>query len=116
MAEWRPLHQQLTFRSGLETGGQAFDPPLLPYEKSLIDAIGCSEDEYREFVRHAILRQRVRPAEYDRIPDVVNVPAAVVTQLIIGVVLLGASMLLTPKPEIPDEGKVKGKKLADQVF
>ena len=115
MAERRPLHQRLNFRSGLEAGGQPYDPPLLPYEKSLIDAIGCSEDEYREFVRHAMLRQRVRPAEYDGIPDVVNLPAAAVTQLIIGAVLLGASMLLTPKPDIPDESKVKGKKLTDQI-
>ena len=115
MAERRPLHQRPNFRSGLEAGGQPYDPPLLPYEKSLIDAIGCSEDEYREFVRHAMLRQRVRPAEYDGIPDVVNIPAAAVTQLIIGAVLLGASMLLTPKPDIPDESKVKGKKLTDQV-
>ena len=118
MAERRPLHQRLNFRSGLEAGGQPYDPPLLPYEKSLIDAIGCSEDEYREFVRHAMLRQRVRPAEYDRIPDVVNVPVPVIlTQLAIGLLLAGAAYLLTPKPEIPDDskGKVKGKKLADQV-
>ena len=61
MAERRPLHQSFPFRSGLETGGAPFNPPLLPYELSLIQAIGCSEEEYRELVRHAMLRQRVRP-------------------------------------------------------
>ena len=71
MAEWRPLHQQISFRSGLETGGQSYDPPLLPYEKSLIAALDCSEEEYKKFVRYAMQRAHVRPAEYDRIPDVV---------------------------------------------
>ena len=47
MAEWRPLHQQLDLRSGLEAGRQSYDPPLLPYEKSLIAALDCSEEEYK---------------------------------------------------------------------
>ena len=63
MAEWRPLHQQFNLRSGLETGGQSYDPPLLPYEKSLIAALDCSEEEYRKFVRYAMQRAHVRPAE-----------------------------------------------------
>ena len=120
MAEWRPLHQQLTFRSGLETGGQAFDPPLLPYEKALIDTIGCTEEEYKTLVRHAMLRQRVRPAEYDHIPDAVasGVGEAFVINLVIGALLTAASVLLAPKPpsfESGDGKKITGKKLADQV-
>ena len=117
MAERRPLHQQFPFRSRLEAGGKPFNPPLLPYELSLIQAIGCSEEEYKEFVRHAMLRQRVRPAEYERIPDVVNTGVEpFVIQLAIGLVLTGASMLLAPKaPSLEQPGKVKGKKLADQI-
>ena len=118
MAERRPLHQSFPFRSGLETGGAPFNPPLLPYELSLIQAIGCSEEEYRELVRHAMLRQRVRPAEYDRIPDVVNSADPVTAffiNLAIGLVLTGASMLLAPKAPSLESGKIKGKKLADQI-
>ena len=124
MAEWRPLHQQLTFRSGLETGGQAFDPPLLPYEKSLIEAIGCTEEEYKTLVRHAMLRQRVRPAEYDHIPDVVATGIDPVTVLIInlvvGALLTTASVLLAPKPPsfedvAGNKKKITGRRLADQV-
>ena len=115
MAEGRPLHQQFTFRSGLETGGKPFNPPLLPYEKALIQAVGCSEEEYRELIRHAMLRQRVRPAEYDQIPDVVNEPTNILIQLAIGVALTAASVLLAPKIPLLDQSKIKGKKLADQI-
>ena len=116
MAERRPLHQQFPFRSGLEAGGAPFNPPLLPYEKSLIQAIGCSEEEYRELVRHAMLRQRVRPAEYANVPDIHNGPVPpFVVQLAIGLVLAGVSMLLAPKVPSLESGKIKSKKLADQI-
>ena len=120
MAEWRPLHQQLTFRSGLEAGAQAFDPPLLPYEKSLIEAIGCTEEEYKTLVRHAMLRQRVRPAEYDHIPDVVavgtGVGESIIVSLVLGALSTVASILLAPKPpSFEDNKKITGKRLADQV-
>ncbi|NBT50859.1 MAG: hypothetical protein EBT12_04790, partial [Marivivens sp.] len=112
----------ITFRSGLETGGQAFDPPLLPYEKSLIKAIGCTEEEYKTLVRHAMLRQRVRPAEYDHIPDIVNDPVtAVVVNIVVGVLLTAASVLLAPKPPSFEDvaggnkKKITGRRLADQV-
>ena len=115
MAERRPLHQQFPFRSGLETGGKPYDPPLLPYELSLIQAIGCSEEEYKEFVRHAMLRQGVRPAEYDLVPNVVNEPTTLfIAQIVIGVLLTAASVLLAPKPQSA-ETKIKGRKLADQI-
>lgn len=117
MAEWRSIHQQLSFRSGLETGGQSFDPPLLPYEKALIDTIGCTEEEYKTLVRHAMLRQRVRPAEYDHIPDIVNDPVtAIVVNLVVGALLAAASVLLAPKPpSFEDRKKISSKKLSDQI-
>ena len=123
MAEWRPLHQQLNLRSGLETGGVPYNPPLLPYEKSLIQAIGCSEDEYRELIRHAMSRQRVRPAEYDHIPEIVAGPitpvAAIFINLAIGLAATAVSVLLAPKaPTVePLQSKrgVRGRKLADQI-
>ena len=119
MAEWRPLHQRITPSSGLETGAGPYNPPLLPYEKALIQAIGCSEDEYRELVRHAMLRQRVRPAEYDHIPDIVNEPVTIaVISLVVGLASTAASVLLAPKAptfEEPEQKKIRGKKLADQI-
>ena len=59
MGEWRPLHQQFDLRSGLEAAGQPYDPPLLPYEKSLISTIGCTEEEYKALIRYAMQRQGV---------------------------------------------------------
>jgi hypothetical protein len=119
MAEWRPLHQQFDLRSGLETGGQSYDPPLLPYEKSLIASLGCSEEEYRKFVRYAMQRAHVRPAEYDRIPNVVATGfdpfTAFVVNLVVGVLLTAASILLAPKAPTLEDNKIKGKKLADQI-
>ena len=119
MAEWRPLHQRITPSSGLETGAGPYNPPLLPYEKALIQAIGCSEDEYRELIRHAMLRQRVRPAEYDHIPDIVNEPVTIaVISLVVGLASTAASVLLAPKAptfEEPEQKKIRGKKLADQI-
>ena len=135
MAEWRPLHQSVRFRSGLETGGQSYDPPLLPYEKSLIAALDCSEEEYKKFVRYAMQRAHVRPAEYAHIPDIQAIlgpaaPAAIgflttstakgtatiiATNLAIGVALTAASLLLAPKAPSLEDGKIKSKKLADQI-
>jgi hypothetical protein len=126
MAEWRPLHQSVDFRSGLETGGQSYDPPLLPYEKTLIAALDCSEEDYKKFVRYAMQRAHVRPAEYAHIPDInaiVLVTAAgaktlagvLLTNLAIGVALTAASLLLAPKAPSLEDSKIKSKKLADQI-
>jgi hypothetical protein len=70
MADRDPVHQPANAGGGLETGARPYDPPLLPYEVALIEALGCTEQEYRQFVRHAQLHARVRPAEYAHIPDV----------------------------------------------
>jgi hypothetical protein len=136
MAEWHPIHQPLHIRSGLEAGGQVYDPPLLPYEIALIEALGCSEEEYKAFVRYARDTAHVRPAEYEHIPDIQNIfPAAaaagylaagaaasksvaavVATNIAIGVALIAASILLAPKaPALESPAKIRGKKLADQI-
>jgi hypothetical protein len=131
MAEWRPLHQPLDLRSGLEAGGKLYDPPLLPYEIALIEALGCSEEEYKTFVRYAVQRAYVRPAEYDNIPEiyaaVVPVVAAaavsaktvattIAVNVAIGLALTAVSILLAPKaPALETPAKIRGKKLADQI-
>jgi len=128
MAERYPLHKPLDLRSGLETGGQAYDPPLLPYEVALIEALGCSEDEYKKFVRYATQYVGVRPAEYEHIPEIYAavVPAAVAltakqiatiaaVNLAIGIALTAASMLLAPKPPAVSDKRVKQRELRNQI-
>ena len=131
MAEWRPIHQPLDFRSGLETGGKSYDPPLLPYEVALIEALGCSEAEYKAFVRYAAQRAYVRPAEYDNIPEVhaamlaaipiaaagaKTVATTIAINIAIGLALTAVSILLAPKaPALESPAKIRGKKLADQI-
>jgi len=117
MAEWHPVHKPLDLRRGLETGGKLYDPPLLPYEIALIEALGCSEEEYKEFVRHAKDSVQVRPAAYAGIPDIQNGPVVpILINLAIGLALTTVSILLAPKaPALETPAKIKGKKLADQI-
>lgn len=116
MAAGYPLHQQPQSARGLETGGTPFNPPLLPYEVSLIQALGCDEDEYRRFIRHAELKSRVRPAEYDHIPDVENAVAVAVVSLVIGLASTAVSILLAPKvPTIDTQPRVRSRQLSDQI-
>ena len=131
MAKWRPLHQPLSFRSGLETGGQPYNPPLLPYEKTLIAALDCSEEDYKKFVRYAMQRAHVRPAEYDKIPDIkaeliifgttlvtaagAKTTAGYIASIAVGVALSAAGTLLAPKPQSLEDSKIKSKKLKNQI-
>ena len=117
MADRDLVHQPANAGGGLETGARPFDPPLLPYEVALIEALGCTEQEYRQFVRHAQLQARVRPAEYAHIPDVVNDPLTVaIVSLVLGLASTAISVLLAPKaPALESPAKIKGKKLADQI-
>lgn len=64
-------------------------------------------------MRFAYLQARVRPAEYEGIPDVVNDPVSIVL-LVVGVALQAVSLLM--QPEMPKEPKRIGKEqLADQI-
>ena len=87
------------------TAVQFLDLPLLPFEKQLIEAIGCSKAEYIRYRAEVFAAKYTRPAEYDHVPEVENLTTAVVVQLVIGVLLTAASMLLAPKPPEPEEEK-----------
>lgn len=139
MAEWRPIHKPLDLRSGLETGGKFYDPPLLPYEIALIEALGCTEEEYKIFVRYAAQRAYTRPAEYENIPEIYAifdpvsgaiaavsaisaassakaVATTIAINVAIGLALTAVSILLAPKaPALEAPAKIRGKKLADQI-
>jgi hypothetical protein len=90
--------------------------PLLPYERQLIEALGCSEDEYRFFVSEVQKRAGERPAEYAHIPDVQNGPALIpaLVSLAIGLAFTGVSYLLTPKPQTPEQTNIRQRTLGSQ--
>jgi len=78
------------------------DLVLLPYEKHLIDALGCTEEEYKQFVRHLQHKATVRPAEYAHVPDIQAAEAVYIPILIslaVGLVTSAVSYLLMPKPK-----------------
>jgi hypothetical protein len=96
------------------------DLVLLPYERQLIDALGCTEAEYKQFVRHLQDKATARPAEYALVPDVRNGPVlipvtaatiaagtagtltvlgGVLLSTAIGIALTAISFLLMPKPK-----------------
>ena len=83
---------------------QSADPVLLPYEKQLIDSLGCTEEEYKEFVRHLQHKAYARPAGYEHVPDIRNDPTggiltAILINSAVGAVLQVAAYFLTPKPK-----------------
>jgi hypothetical protein len=80
------------------------DLVLLPYEKHLIDALGCTEAEYKEFVRHLQHKATARPAEYNLVPDIRCDPSggiltSILISLAVGLVTSAISYLLMPKPK-----------------
>ena len=81
--------------------------PLLPWEKQLIAALGCSEEEYRDFIRELQRRAVTRPAEYALIPDVQNETATIIAviSLVVGLASTAASILLAPKPKELSAGR-----------
>ena len=86
--------------------------PLLPWEKQLIAALDCSEDEYRQFVRYMHNRAVARPTAYEGIPDIQNTGAEIIAviSLVVGLASTAASYFLAPKPaqpSAPDEVKFR---------
>ena len=90
------------------------DMPLLPYEKQLIEALGCSEAEYREFVQQAERRAYAQPAGYEHIPDVRGDVVTILVNLVIGIALSAAAYLLTPKPKLDSAAAVKQRQLGNK--
>lgn len=79
--------------------------PLLPFERQLIQIIGCTEEEYRRFAQEAEFRSRLRPASYEHIPDIRCDPLTIsIISLAIGLASTAASYFLAPRPKTPGEG------------
>lgn len=127
MESRRPLRQSNNGKSGMVSHRSIVDLsrlPLLPFERELVATLGCSEAEYRAFTVEAMKRARVRPAEYDHIPEINAIlPAAgaaaaaalsagaaaksattvFLVNLAVGLALSAISFLLTPKPKQPGQ-------------
>lgn len=86
------------------------DRPLLPWEKQIIDILGCSVEEYKWFVNESVKQSRIRPAAYANIPDVQagDFGLSILISIIVGAVFTGASYLLTPKPRMPSAERQRG--------
>ena len=101
MAHRDPLHQSADGEGQLVPGVKRYKLPLLPFERELIELAGITEDEYRYFVAESLERAKVRPAEYDLVPDIAAGPfiVPILINLAIGLVMSAISYLLTPKPK-----------------
>ena len=74
---------------------------LLPYELALINELGLTIDEYREFQRLTVEYNGERK---DGIPAVNNDPITLtVVSLVVGVALTAAASMMKPKPPKPVE-------------
>lgn len=80
--------------------------------------IGCSEEEYRQFVQAAERRSRVRPAGYEHIVEVRMGPVAVAVavSLAVGVISTAVSYFLAPKPKGLDSSRsgARQRRLSDR--
>jgi len=110
MANGNLVRQSNVGKDSVVFGPTVYDVPLLPYEKQLIQTIGITEEEYRKFAAEVRRRGRLRPAEYEHIPNVqaTGVAETVLINLAISLVLTGVSYLLTPKPKMPSAARKGG--------
>ena len=114
MANGDLVRQSNVGKDSVVFGPTAYDVPLLPYERQLIETIGITEEEYRQFVAEARRRGAVRPAAYDHIPDIgCDTTVIILVNLAISLLLTGVSYLLTPKPRMPSASKAKSIDLGD---
>ena len=94
-----------------------YTQPLLPYERQLIEVLGISEQEYRQFASEVTARGIQRAKEYSNIPEITAGPALVpiLITIAVGAVATGVAMLLTPDPpQIEEQDPVQQKNYGDQ--
>lgn len=118
MADRDPLHQPIPRTGGMGSGALLYNPPLLPFEKQIIQLIGCSEQEYRYLVAEAIRRAGPRPAAYELVPDVRNdFVTPLLISLAVGLASSAVSYVLAPKPKAPSaiDNAIKQRNLGNIV-
>ena len=77
---------------------------LLPYEYDLIDALGVSKEDYLDFVAQQHIYEDVKEGT---VLDARNEVVAIVLA-IVGILLQAASVLLMPKPKLPQQQEQSG--------
>jgi hypothetical protein len=96
------LHQSAFEGGRMVPYRRSVEQPLLPYEKRLITALGCSEQEYRQFANEVERRYKERPEDFAHIPDIQNGAETIaIVSLVVSVLSTAAAMLLAPKPQQP---------------
>lgn len=110
------LHKSAFERGSMEPYRHRVVQPLLPYEKRLINALGCTEEEYRYFSAEVERKSKERPEAYAHIPDINNDATTIaIISLVIGVLSTAASYLLAPKPKQPDQpDEIRRRQLGSQ--
>ena len=90
------LANQPNPRKGQLVPAEQYSLPLLPYERDLIQVLGFSEQEYREFASE--VSRKLREADFKGQPTADAITISIVS-LVIGLALTAASVLLAPKPK-----------------
>jgi hypothetical protein len=83
---------------------------LLPYEYELIRALGVSKEEYLDFL--AAQHDFTRSPE-EKLQELRGEPVSI-TLAVVGILFQVASILLTPKPELPEQKNPRARR--DQTF
>jgi hypothetical protein len=77
---------------------------LLPYEYDLIDALGVTKEEYLDFVAQQHIYEDIKQGTA---LDIRGEPVAIVLA-IVGILFQVASVLLMPKPKLPQQQEQRG--------
>mgnify|MGYP003148869267 CR=1 FL=1 len=97
MESGNPLYQSLLRRSYVVNPAVLCEPPLLPFEKHLIEILGCTEKEYRYFSSEVRKKGAMRPAGYEHIPDIQGNPQALIAAGIAEATATGITLTATGK-------------------
>jgi hypothetical protein len=79
---------------------------LLPYEYDLIDALGVSKEDYLDFVAQQQIYEDVKEGTVLDARNDFGITALVLT--IVGILFQAASVLLMPKPKLPQQQEQRG--------
>jgi hypothetical protein len=79
---------------------------LLPYEYDLIDALGVSKEDYLDFVAQQHIYKDVKEGTVLDARNDFGITALVLT--IVGILFQVASVLLMPKPKLPQQQEQRG--------
>lgn len=85
--------------------------PLLPYERQLIAALGCSEEEYKQFVEQVKATAATQPKAAVTMTGF----EIFLANLIIGIALSAVSYLLAPKPKLDSPTRSRQKQLGGRT-